>query len=50
MANQPGTYENINYGRNLSMKGSFPFSNSGHPGICNMLFCDGAVRLDPRDH
>jgi prepilin-type N-terminal cleavage/methylation domain-containing protein/prepilin-type processing-associated H-X9-DG protein len=43
-ANQSGTYENINYGRNLSIKGSFPFSNSGHPGLCNMLFCDGAVR------
>ena len=44
LANRQGTYENINYGRYLSIKGSFPFSNSGHPGICNMLFCDGAVR------
>lgn len=43
-ANHAGTYENINFGRNLSIKGSFPFSNSGHPGLCNMLFCDGGVR------
>jgi prepilin-type processing-associated H-X9-DG protein len=30
---------------NLSIKGSFPFSNSGHAGGCNMVFCDGAVRF-----
>lgn len=44
-ANQTGTYETINYGQNLTIKGSFPFSNSGHPGGCNMVFCDGAVRF-----
>jgi prepilin-type processing-associated H-X9-DG protein len=44
-ANKLGTYENINFGQNLSMEGSFPFSSSGHPGGCNMVFCDGAVRF-----
>jgi prepilin-type N-terminal cleavage/methylation domain-containing protein/prepilin-type processing-associated H-X9-DG protein len=47
LANQVGTFENINYGQNLTIKGSFPFSNSGHAGGCNMAFCDGAVRFIP---
>jgi prepilin-type processing-associated H-X9-DG protein len=47
LANQVGTYENINFGQNLTIKGSFPFSNSGHAGGCNMAFCDGAVRFIP---
>ena len=34
-----------NSGQNLSIEGSFPFSNSGHPGECNMVFCDGAMRF-----
>jgi prepilin-type processing-associated H-X9-DG protein len=38
-------YDYINYGQQLSTKGIFPFSNSGHPGGCNMVFCDGAVRF-----
>jgi prepilin-type N-terminal cleavage/methylation domain-containing protein/prepilin-type processing-associated H-X9-DG protein len=48
-ANQVGTYENINFAwtAGLTIKGSFPFSNSGHPGGCNMVFCDGAVRFIP---
>lgn len=45
LANQTGTCENINFGQNLTVEGSFPFSNSGHPGGCNMVFCDGAVRF-----
>lgn len=45
LANQVGTQENINFGRNLTIEGSFPFSNSGHAGGCNMAFCDGAVRF-----
>ncbi len=45
LANQVGTYANINYGQNLSIKGSFPFSDSGHSGGCNMAFCDGGVRF-----
>lgn len=47
LANQVGTFENINYGQNLTIKGSSPFSNSGHAGGCNMAFCDGAVRFIP---
>ncbi len=45
LANQVGTYENVSYGQNLSIKGSFPFSNSAHSSGCNMVFCDGAVRF-----
>jgi prepilin-type N-terminal cleavage/methylation domain-containing protein/prepilin-type processing-associated H-X9-DG protein len=44
-ANRVGTYKNINFGQNLTIEGSFPFSNSGHPAGCNMVFCDGAVRF-----
>jgi prepilin-type processing-associated H-X9-DG protein len=44
-ANKNGTLQNINFGQNLTIEGSFPFSNSSHPGGCNMVFCDGAVRF-----
>jgi prepilin-type processing-associated H-X9-DG protein len=37
--------EFINFGQNLTIEGSFPFANSGHPGGCNMVFCDGATRF-----
>jgi len=40
-----GNYDYINYGQQLTDKGTFPFSNSGHPGGCNMVFCDGATRF-----
>jgi prepilin-type processing-associated H-X9-DG protein len=43
-ANQAGTFENINYGQALTVKGSFPFANSAHPGGSHFAFCDGAVR------
>jgi prepilin-type N-terminal cleavage/methylation domain-containing protein/prepilin-type processing-associated H-X9-DG protein len=39
------SYDYINYGQNLTVEGSSPFSNSAHPGGCNMTFCDGAVRF-----
>jgi prepilin-type processing-associated H-X9-DG protein len=44
-ANKVGTLENINFGQNLTIEGSYPFSNSAHPSGCNMGFCDGAVRF-----
>ncbi len=37
----PNNYDYINYGVNLTDKGTSPFSNSGHPSGCNMVFCDG---------
>jgi len=46
LANQVGTFANINGGGNLTIKGSFPFGNSGHPHGINMGFCDGAVRFN----
>jgi prepilin-type processing-associated H-X9-DG protein len=45
-ANNPQTFVNINGGANLSIEGSFPFGNSGHPHGINMGFCDGAVRFN----
>jgi prepilin-type N-terminal cleavage/methylation domain-containing protein/prepilin-type processing-associated H-X9-DG protein len=44
-ANKVGTLANINGGSNLTIEGSYPFSNSSHPSGCNMAFCDGAVRF-----
>jgi prepilin-type processing-associated H-X9-DG protein len=44
-ANRLGTYENINYGGNLTLKGTFPYINSGHPNGNNYAFCDGAVHF-----
>jgi prepilin-type N-terminal cleavage/methylation domain-containing protein/prepilin-type processing-associated H-X9-DG protein len=44
-ANMVGTNGNINGGQVSSAEGSYPFSNSGHPGGCNMGFCDGGVRF-----
>jgi len=44
-ANKLGTYENINYGQVLLIKGSFPFVTSGHPTGANFAFCYGAVRF-----
>ena len=44
-ANKQGTYSNINGGTNLTVKGSFPYSNSEHNGGVNMAFCSGSVRF-----
>jgi prepilin-type processing-associated H-X9-DG protein len=44
-ANRVGTWSNINGAKTLTLEGSYPFSNSGHPAGCNMGFCDGAVRF-----
>jgi prepilin-type N-terminal cleavage/methylation domain-containing protein/prepilin-type processing-associated H-X9-DG protein len=44
-ANKVGTFANINGGANLTIEGSYPFTNSSHPGGCNLGFCDGGVRF-----
>jgi prepilin-type N-terminal cleavage/methylation domain-containing protein/prepilin-type processing-associated H-X9-DG protein len=44
-ANRNGNLENINFGQNLSIEGSFPFANSAHPSGGNFAFCDGSVRF-----
>jgi prepilin-type N-terminal cleavage/methylation domain-containing protein/prepilin-type processing-associated H-X9-DG protein len=44
-ANKVGTMTNINAGQNLTIEGSFPFSNSSHPGGLNIGMCDGSVRF-----
>ncbi len=44
-ANIANTFENINGGGTLTIEGSYPFTNSSHPGGGNMGFCDGAVRF-----
>jgi prepilin-type N-terminal cleavage/methylation domain-containing protein/prepilin-type processing-associated H-X9-DG protein len=41
--NPDGEY--INGGQNLTIEGSSPYANSGHPGGINMVFCDGATRF-----
>jgi prepilin-type processing-associated H-X9-DG protein len=46
-ANKVGTFENIAFGQNLTIEGSFPFSNSAHPSGTNMVFCDGHVQFIP---
>ena len=41
-----GTFKNINYGQqNLTLEGSCPYINSGHPSGANFVFADGAVRF-----
>ncbi len=44
-ANKVGTFANISGGQSLTIEGQYPFSNSAHPGGCNMGFCDGGVRF-----
>jgi len=41
-ANQVGSFENLNFGVNLSDEGSFPFPCSRHGGGVNVIMCDGS--------
>jgi len=41
--NPDGEY--INGAQSLTIEGSSPYANSGHPGGLNMVFCDGATRF-----
>ncbi|GAC1472965.1 MAG: DUF1559 domain-containing protein [Isosphaeraceae bacterium] len=40
-----GNFEFINYGTNLTLEGSSPYTNSGHAGGFNALFCGGEVKF-----
>jgi len=44
-ASQVGNYDNIGFGQNLSVEGSFPFVSSGHQSGSNFAFCDGRVQF-----
>jgi len=45
LANRAGSPESINFGRSLSVEGSFPFINSGHPHGANVIMCDGSAKF-----
>jgi len=44
-ANQPSTFESINYGSSLTVEGSFPYPFSNHAGGVIVTMCDGSVKL-----
>jgi len=44
-ANYEGSNENINFGKDLTLEGSFPFANSKHPGGVVVTLCDGSTRF-----
>ena len=48
-ANQPATFESINYGSSLTVEGSFPYPFSNHTGGVIVTMCDGSVKLIKTD-
>jgi len=48
-ANFNGSFENINYGRNLTIEGAFPYPYSDHPGGVVVSMCDGSTRFITQD-
>lgn len=48
-ANDPATFENINYGSKLNDEGSFPFPYGRHPGGIVVTMCDGSARFIKTD-
>jgi prepilin-type N-terminal cleavage/methylation domain-containing protein/prepilin-type processing-associated H-X9-DG protein len=44
-ANQVGSFENINFGINLTNEGSSPYASSFHSGGVNVVMCDGSVHF-----
>jgi len=48
-ANHPSSFENINFGKNLTSEGSFPFPNSNHPGGIVVVMCDGSTKFISQD-
>ncbi|WP_406693532.1 DUF1559 domain-containing protein [Singulisphaera sp. Ch08] len=45
LANQDGSFENINGGYRLTIEGTFPYLLSNHSGGVNSVFCDGSARF-----
>jgi prepilin-type N-terminal cleavage/methylation domain-containing protein/prepilin-type processing-associated H-X9-DG protein len=45
LANQDGSFENINGGTRLTMEGTYPYLLSNHSGGVNAVFCDGSTRF-----
>ncbi len=48
-ANQPATFESINYGSSLTDEGSFPYPFSNHAGGVMVTMCDGSVKFIKTD-
>jgi prepilin-type N-terminal cleavage/methylation domain-containing protein len=48
-ANDPATFESINYGSILTDEGSFPYPFSNHPGGVVVTMCDGSVKFIKTD-
>jgi type II secretory pathway pseudopilin PulG len=44
-ANGNGSFERIDFGQTLTVKGSFPFVTSAHETGANFIFCDGSCRF-----
>jgi prepilin-type processing-associated H-X9-DG protein len=40
-----GNYDYIDWGQNLTQKGSSPFVSSGHPNGFNAVMCDGSAKF-----
>ena len=48
-ANQPATFESINYGSVLTDEGSFPYPFSNHAGGVIVTMCDGSAKFIKTD-
>ncbi len=48
-ANQPATFESINYGSSLTDEGSFPYPFSNHAGGVLVTMCDGSSKFIKSD-
>jgi prepilin-type N-terminal cleavage/methylation domain-containing protein len=48
-ANFKGSFEDINYGRNLTLEGAFPYPYSDHPGGIVVTMCDGSTKFITQD-
>jgi prepilin-type N-terminal cleavage/methylation domain-containing protein len=48
-ANQSGSFENINFGQNLTDEGTFIYPFSFHPGGVIVVMCDGSTKFISQD-